>query len=327
MNRKPVVAVVILAALAGGGWWLAHRPVADTGVLTLSGNVDVRQVDLSFRVEGRLAKLLVEEGDRVTAGQVVAELDDGYLKDAVRVAESRLAAQEAQLAKLEAGNRPQEIAQAKAELEKAEAALTNARATYDRRAALPVDSTISRQALDDARNVLRQAEATASRARQALDLSRQGFRDEDITIARAQVDGERATLDLMRRRLADAVLSAPSDGIVMSRVREPGSMTLPGSTVATVALSSPMQVRAWVAEPDLGRVQPGMAADIVTDGGRTYHGQVGFISPVAEFTPKTVETRELRTSLVYRLRVVVSDPDEALRQGMPVTLHLTPAPQ
>lgn len=327
MNRKPVVAVVILAALAGGGWWLAHRPVADTGVLTLSGNVDVRQVDLSFRVEGRLAKLLVEEGDRVTAGQVVAELDDGYLKDAVRVAESRLAAQEAQLAKLEAGNRPQEIAQAKAELEKAEAAQTNARATYDRRAALPVDSTISRQALDDARNVLRQAEATASRARQALDLSRQGFRDEDITIARAQVDGERATLDLMRRRLADAVLSAPSDGIVMSRVREPGSMTLPGSTVATVALSSPMQVRAWVAEPDLGRVQPGMVADIVTDGGRTYHGQVGFISPVAEFTPKTVETRELRTSLVYRLRVVVSDPDEALRQGMPVTLRLTPAPQ
>lgn len=325
MNLKPVIAVTIIAALAAAGWYVTHRPATDNGVLTLSGNVDVRQVDLSFRVEGRLAKLLVEEGDRVAAGQVVAELDDGYLKDAVRVAQARLAAQEAQLAKLEAGNRPQEIAQTKAELEKAEAALTNARATYDRRAALPVDSTISRQALDDARNVLRQAEAGAARARQALDLSRQGFRDEDIAIARAQVDGERATLDLMRRRLADAVLTAPSDGVVMTRVREPGAMTLPGSNVATLALSAPMQVRAWVAEPDLERVRPGMEADIVTDGGRTYHGQVGFISPVAEFTPKSVETRELRTSLVYRLRVVVSDPDESLRQGMPVTVHLNTA--
>ena len=267
----------------------------------------------------------MEEGDRVAAGQVIAELDDGYLRDAARVAEARVAAQEAQLAKLETGNRPQEIAQAKAEQEKAEAALVNARATYDRRAALPVDSAISRQALDDARNVLRQAEAQASRARQALDLARQGFREEDIAIGRAQLDGEKATLDLMRRRLADAVLTAPSAGTVMTRVREPGSMTMPGATIATLALKEPMQVRAWVAEPDLGRAVPGTAAEIVTDGGHTYGGQVGFVSPVAEFTPKSVETRELRTSLVYRLRIVVTAPDEHLRQGMPVSVRLLPA--
>lgn len=327
MTRKPIAIAIAaaLVALGAGGWWLAHRPAPDDGGLRLAGNVDVRQVDLSFRVEGRLAKLLVEEGDRVAAGQVVAEMDDGYLKDAVRIAEARVAAQEAQFAKLEAGNRPQEIAQVKAELEKAEAALNNARATYDRRAALPIDSTISRQSLDDARNVLRQAEAQASRARQALDLSRQGFRDEDIAIARAQLDGEQATLDLMRRRLADAVLTAPSDGTIMTRVREPGSMTLPGATVATLALTQPMQVRAWVAEPDLGRAVPGTKVEIVTDGGHRYHGQVGFVSPVAEFTPKSVETRELRTSLVYRLRIVVADPDESLRQGMPVSVHLLPA--
>lgn len=327
MTRKPLIALAVAAVLAAvvGGWWIISRPdPADNGLI-LSGNVDVRQVDLSFRVEGRLAKLLVEEGDTVSAGQVVAELDDGYLKDAVRVTEARVAAQEAQLAKLEAGNRPQEIAQAKAELEKAEAALNNARVTYNRRAGVELGATVSRQALDDARNVLRQAEAQAARARQTLDLQRQGFREEDITIGRAQLDGEKATMDLMRRRLADAVLTSPANGIVMTRVREPGAMTLPGATIATLALMNPMQVRTWVAEPDLGRAVPGTTAEIVTDGGKTYHGQVGFVSPVAEFTPKAVETRELRTSLVYRLRIVVDDADDGLRQGMPVTVRLLPS--
>lgn len=325
MKSKPVIAALVLIALATGGWWWNRQRTADDGALVLSGNVDVRQVDLSFRVEGRLARLLVEEGDRVTPGQLVAELDDGYLKDAVRVAEARVAGQEAQLAKLEAGNRPQEIAQAKAELERTDAALANARATYDRRSALPVDSAISRQALDDARAALRQAEAQASRARQALDLARQGFREEDIAIGRAQLEAERATADLMRRRLADARLTAPADGTIMTRVREPGAMTMPGATIATLALLDPMQVRAWVAEPDLGRAVPGTLAEILTDGGKTYHGQVGFVSPVAEFTPKSVETRELRTSLVYRLRIVVTDADQSLRQGMPVSVRLTPA--
>ena len=324
-RRLAIASGLGLVVLAAGLWWFYDPRTPTDAALTLSGNVDVRQVDLSFRVEGRLARLPIEEGDRVVAGQVVAEIDPAYLQDAMRVAQSRVAAQEAQLAKLEAGNRPQEIAQAKAELEKAEAALSNAKATYDRRAGVELGSTVSRQTLDDARNVLRQAEAQASRARQTLDLARQGFRDEDITIARAQLDGEKATLDLMRLRLADAVLTAPSDGIVMTRVREPGSMTLPGSTVATIALTTPMQVRTWVAEPDLGRAVPGTKAEILTDGGKVFHGQVGFVSPVAEFTPKSVETRQLRTSLVYRLRIVVADPDQSLRQGMPVTVRLIAA--
>ena len=323
--RLAVPAVIVAAILAAAVWWLLHPRQDGKDAMVLSGPVDVRQVDLSFRVEGRLARLLVEEGDRVSAGQRVAELDDGYLADAVRVTQGRVAAQQAQLAKLEAGNRPQEIAQARSELERAEATLVNAKATYERRAGVALDATVSRQSLDDARAALRQAEAQAARARQALDLQRQGFREEDIAIGRAQLSSEQATLDLMRRRLADAVLSAPADGIVMTRVREPGSMTLPGATIATLALKDPMQVRAWVAEPDLGRAVPGTAAEIATDGGKLYHGQVGFVSPVAEFTPKTVETRELRTSLVYRLRIVVTDPDDNLRQGMPVTVRLLPA--
>jgi HlyD family secretion protein len=328
MRRKPpvlAVAAVIAAVLAGGLWLGFHKP-ADTGALVLNGSVDIRQVDLAFRVEGRLDRLLVEEGDRVAAGQLVAVMDKGYLEDAVRIAEARVAAAAANLAKLEAGNRPQEIGQAKADVARAEAAFANAKATYDRRAGLPLDSTISRQALDNARADMRQAEAQLNRARQSLALQEKGFRTEDIAAAKAQMQAEQGTLDLMRRRLADAELTAPAAGQVMTRVREPGSMVLPGATVLTLALTEPMQVRTWVPETALGRVVPGTKAEIVTDGGgaKTYHGQVGFVSPVAEFTPKTVETPELRTSLVYRVRVIVTDPDDGLRQGMPVTVRLLP---
>ena len=325
MRRKmPVIAAVavVAAVIAALVAWQILRKPADGGALVLNGNVDIRQVDLAFRVEGRLDKLLVEEGDRVAAGQVVAMVEKGYLADAVRIAEARVAGAQANLAKLEAGNRPQEIGQARAEVARAEAAFANAKATYERRAGLPVDSAVSRQALDNARADMRQAEAQLNSARQALALQEKGFRSEDIAVARAQLDAELGTLDLMRRRLGDADLTAPAAGQVMTRVREPGAMMLPGATVLTLALTEPMQVRTWVAEPALGRAVPGTPAEIVTDGGRTYHGQVGFVSPVAEFTPKTVETPELRPSLVYRVRVIVSDPDDGLRQGMPVTVRL-----
>lgn len=327
MRRKlpVVVAVLLLSAAAGGvAWTVWHRP-ADNGILELNGSVDIRQVDLAFRVEGRLDKLLVEEGDRVAPGQVVAVMDKSYLEDAVRITEARVAGAQANLDKLEAGNRPQEIAQARAEVARAEAAFVNAKATYDRRAGTTIDSVVSRQALDNARADMRQTEAQLHRAREALALQETGFRAEDIAAAKAQLAAEQATGELMRRRLADAELTAPAAGMVMTRVREPGSMVLPGATVLTLALTEPMQVRTWVAEPALGRVVPGTKAEVLTDSGaKVYHGQVGFISPVAEFTPKTVETPELRTSLVYRVRVIVADPDDGLRQGMPVTVRLLP---
>jgi HlyD family secretion protein len=328
MRRKvPALAIVVIVAAAlAAAVWLVTRPPPASGALVLNGSVDIRQVDLAFRVEGRLDKLLVEEGDRVAAGQVVAVVDKGYLEDAVHIAEARLAGANANLAKLEAGNRPQEIAQARADVARAEAAYANAKATFERRAGVSIDSAISRQSLDNARADMRQTEAQLNRARETLALQEKGFRLEDIAAAKAQVQAEQGTLDLMRRRLADAELKAPSAGQVMTRVREPGAMVLPGATVLTLALTEPMQVRTWVAEPSLGRVVPGTRAEIVTDGAGTkvYHGQVGFVSPVAEFTPKTVETPELRTSLVYRVRVVVTDPDDGLRQGMPVTVRLLP---
>jgi HlyD family secretion protein len=120
------------------------------------------------------------------------------------------------------------------------------------------------------------------------------------------------------------VLKAPSDGIVMTRVIEPGTVVLPGSTVYSVAITGEVWVRAFVPEPMLSRVAPGTTVLVFTDGrpNQPYHGRIGYVSPAAEFTPKTVETPELRTQLVYRIRVRIIDPDSGIRQGQPVTIRL-----
>jgi len=319
-----IFASLALAAIMAGGviWWLLAARAE--GPPVLYGNVDVRQVDLGFRVEGRLAEMLVEEGDHVTPGQKLAVMDKGYLEDAVRIAQARLEGAVATLDKLEAGNRPQEIAQARSEVARAEAAQVNAREKFDRASAMTLDTNVSRQTLDNAKSDLRQSSAQLTHAREALALAEKGFRSEDIAVAKAQVEAEKATLDLMRRRLADGELFSPAEGTILTRVREPGSTMLPGATVLSLAMTSPMQVRTWVPESLLGRVVPGAKAEIASDSapGKVYHGQIGFVSPVAEFTPKTVESPELRTSLVYRVRIIVSDPDPLLRQGMPVTVRI-----
>ena len=157
-------------------------------------------------------------------------------------------------------------------------------------------------------------------------MSEAGFRKEDIALGKGQLDERNAAVLVAERNLTDADLIAPSKGTVLSRVREAGAIVQAGETVYVLSLTTPVWVRTYVSEPDLGRVRPGMEVQIKTDtpGGKTFDGKVGFISTTAEFTPKTVETTELRTSLVYRLRIVVDDDTGFLRQGMPVTVITEP---
>ena len=133
-----------------------------------------------------------------------------------------------------------------------------------------------------------------------------------------------AALGVAVTNLQFTQIFCPNDGYILTRVREPGSVVLTSEPVYTLSLISPVWVRAFVAERDLGRIYFGMPAEVHTDtpGGKVYHGHIGFISPVAEFTPKTVETTQLRTDLVYRLRIIADNPDQGLRQGMPVTVKL-----
>jgi len=323
VRRRVVILLVIAAAAALGYGAYRYFPRERGGSdLILLGNVDVRQVDLSFKRAGRIATMSVEEGDRVKTGQAVAALDKRYFADDVRIARAREAVEAATLAKLEHGSRPEEIEEARANVELARATVENNRITLERQKELLTASVASRQNYDNAQAALRQSEAQLAFAQQALRLAELGPRAEDIDAARARVALEQGNVVVAERALADADLAAPSDGVILTRVREPGAIVAAGETVYTLTLDRPVWVRAYVGETDLGRVHPGMAAEVNTDSasGQVYHGQIGFISPVAEFTPKSVETRELRTDLVYRLRVIVEDADDGLRQGMPVTV-------
>lgn len=248
----------------------AYRDRENQGEITLYGNVDVRQVDIGFRVSGQVTQLMFEEGDQVPQGTLMCTLDhtpyDSKLKEALAAAEA------------------------------VQANLDNAEILLRRRQELIGSGAVSQEDLDNA-------------------LAR---RDELV----ANLLLVEAAIQVAKDNLSYTQAYAPTDGIILTRIREPGTVVNPADPVYTLSVSSPVWIRAFVDEPNLGRVSYGMTAEVLTDTGRRYTGKIGFISPVAEFTPKTVETAKLRTDLVYRLRVYVDNPDHMLVQGMPVTVKL-----
>jgi len=324
-----LLAVIAVAAAGAYGWRVWNgTAVPAAGGLVLYGNVEIRQVDLSFGVDGPVGRVEVDEGEAVRPGQVLATLDQDAFRYAEMDAEATLRGSEARLAELVSGPRAQEIERAKASVASAEASLDNAVVNLDRTTELFRRNATSRQALDDARMAQRTAEAALNVARSELALLVEGTRQEQIAQARAEVESRRANLSLQRYRLERSTLKAPNAGIVLTRIREAGAVVMPNTPVLTISVTDPVWVRAYVDEPNLGRVASGTPAVVTTDTppGRTYTGHVGYVSPTAEFTPKTVEAPELRTALVYRVRIIVGNPDHALRQGMPATVVIVAPP-
>jgi len=324
MKKRLILFAVILLVIGGG--WFGYRQWANRTQesLKIQGNVDIRQVNLGFRVSGRIREMRFEEGDPVRAGDVIALLDEGPYQDQVNLAKSQVAQSTANLTKAIHGSRPQEIDQARAQVAQAQANVENADLTFQRESDLRRTNAISKQEFDNA-TATRDANRAQLRSAQAnLALLEAGSRQEDIDAARAQVQHDQANLEMAELNLSDCKLLAPTDGVIITRALEPGAIVAAGTSVYSLCLYSPVWIRTYVDERDLGRIYPGMKALVYTDTNpeKPYQGQIGFISPVAEFTPKTVETRELRTDLVFRLRVVVQHPDRYLRQGMPVTVRL-----
>ena len=305
------------------------RGTGDEAAAVLHGNVEIRQVDTGFRVGGRIAAVLAEEGERVQAGQVLARLDTDLLEAETDRIRAQLAQQEATLQRLERGYRSEEIAGARADAAAAAALAENARINLHRVEAMRSSNAISQKELDNARGTYRNAAAKHKAAREQLALVSAGYREEEIMAQRAVVAATRASLQQAIIHLNDAELKAPQDGIVLTRAREAGAIVDTGQTVYTLSLVNPVWLRVYVDEPRLGRIRPGMRVEAETDAapGRRFAGHVGYIAPAAEFTPKNVETYEVRTSLVYRIRVQVEDPDNIMRQGMPVRVFLPDAEQ
>jgi membrane fusion protein YbhG len=320
-----IIGILVVLGIVAGLWFWRHRnQTLSADHLDLYGNVDIRQVQLAFNDSERITALLVQEGDRVRPGQLLATLDTRRFAASVSNYGAKVAAQRQVVARLEAGNRPQEIRKAKADMEAAKANLENAQLTYGRVTNLVTQNVDTQQRADDARAALDMARARLAAATETYDLMVLGPRQEDIAAAKATLQADEAELLLTQQNLTDANLYAPTNGIIEDRILEPGDMASPQKPVFTLALNDPVWVRAYVPETSLGKIHLGMKAIVTTDSfpGKQYDGWVGFISPTAEFTPKTVETAEVRTKLVYQVRVFVHNPQDELRLGMPAVVTI-----
>ena len=286
------------------------------------GNVDVRTVSLGFRVSGKIKHIYFEEGERIKQGDVIASLDDNLYKEYVKQVNAQIEVQKAKIQKLEKGYRKEEIKKAKALLLEKEVALKKAQSDLNRQKELLASHSISQQTYDDLNAAYENANALYLYAKSSLDLLKNGYEKEDILAAKAQLEYLMAQKNQQEINLQDTKIYAPSNGTLLTRVYEPGSIVNSSQVVVEMAKDDQYWVRSYMSERYLGIIKQGMKALVYTDSnkGKAYEGIVSFISPLAEFTPKNVQTEELRTDLVYRFRIILKEHDDMIRQGMPVTI-------
>jgi len=329
MNKKVIAGVLVIIAVALIGFWAwkYNNKEQSDSFLTLHGNVDIRQVSLAFEQSGRIQKLMVQEGDKVQAGQLLATLNTNALQIQAKQAQAQLKAQQEAIIKQEVGARPEEIIQAKAQLASAQAELDKTDKNLQRLQIL-VSSTdgraISQQELDYAKSNQQSAQAVVRERQANLELLIKGARQEDREATKAQYEVAQANLDLINYNLTQTELKSPVNAVVRARLQEVGDMTTAQKAVYTLALTDPKWVRVYVNEQDLSSIKMGGTAQVIRDSdpNQPINGKIGYISSVAEFTPKTVQTEEIRTTLVYEVRVYVNDPNDQLKMGQPVTVKV-----
>jgi HlyD family secretion protein len=320
MKRIGLIMLVALAVTAGG--YLYVRTAANQATdstLRISGNIEAHESVVSFKVQGRIVDLPVQEGQYVTQGDLLARLDDEDYRQQVSVDEATVHTREAELELALAGSRVQEIKAAKQTVVDAQADLELKRAELRRRQALLAEQGVSREDLETAATQLKRAEATYERAKQTYDQILEGTRKEEIAVQRANLRLAREALQMSRVKLSYTVLLAPISGVVLVRQAELGEVMSPGTPVVTIADVDHLWLRGYINETDLGRVRWGQPATVHTDTypGKAYLGRVSFISSQAEFTPKSVETHKERVKLVYRIKIDLDNPNHELKPGMP----------
>ena len=329
MNKSKFILLVgvLLIAVAAAFLWFS-RDKADPDHLVLYGNVDIRQVSLAFETAGRIQSLAVQEGDRVQKGQVLAELNTDSLTIQAQQAQAQLQVQQQTLNEQAAGNRPEEITQAKAKVQSAQAQFENADKQYQRLNVLnqsTAGQAVSKQEVDAAKSNMKMAEVAVGETKANLELLLKGARTEDREAAKAQYESTKANLDLIDYQITQSKLLAPVNGVIRARLQEVGDMTTSNKSVYTIALIHPKWVRVYASEMDLGHINMGAAAQVIRDSqpNQPITGKIGYISSVAEFTPKTAQTEDIRTTLVYEVRIYVDDPNDQLKMGQPVTMNIS----
>jgi HlyD family secretion protein len=328
MKKGGIAAIiaVLLIVIAAAVWYFNKDQKSDQA-LTLFGNVDIRQVSLAFEQSGRIQQMNAQEGDHIQKGDVLAKLNTDALNIQLQQAEAQLKVQQQTVIEQDAGTRPEQLAQAEAQLASAKAQLDKAEKDLKRLQVLFHDTAgqaISKQELDYAQSNQATAAASVKEKTANLALLKNGARSEDREAAKAQFDASKANLDLIRYQIQQSVLTAPVNAVVRARLQEAGDMTTAQKPVYTLALTNPKWVRVYANEKDLNAIQMGAAAQVIRDSQPNHpiDGKIGYISSVAEFTPKTVQTEDIRTTLVYEVRVHVNDPQDTLKMGQPVTVKI-----
>lgn len=325
-NKKKIIWLIIIIFAIFTGIYVLTKSNKSSDII-LYGNVDIRQVTLSFNSSDRIDKIYVEEGDTITNGQLLATLNTENLLLQIEKIKAEIEAQQSVVLRLKNGSRAEEISQMLAKVNVAKAEAQNASMQLKRIENAYNSSggrSVSKQERDDARSKVKVTSAQVKEASESHRLAVLGPREEEIEEAEAQLKVAHASLAIQEYLLSQAQLKAPVDGVIRSRLQEPGDMASPQRATFLIALNHKKWIRAYVQEKQLGLVNLGMEVDIYIDSysGKLMKGQVGYISSVAEFTPKTVQTEELRTSLLYEIRIYVDDKNDILRMGMPATVKI-----
>jgi HlyD family secretion protein len=326
--KRPIVILILLAVVIAGGVYLYTRFAKKSepeNQITLSGNIEAHESLISFKVQGRVIDLPIEEGQEVKPGQLLARLDDADYQQKLRIDAANVHVRESNLALALAGSREQEIKAAQETMAEAQADFQQKKLDNERAQRLFSRDAISAQDKDLAETAMKRSQAAFQAAQQRYSQALEGSRKEDIAIARANVQQARANLGLSRVNLDYTVLRAPSDGVITVRQAELGEVVVPGTPIVTLADLDHIWLRAYIAETDLGRIHWGQDATITTDTytGKQYHGRVSFISSTAEFTPKSVQTYKERVTLVYRVKIDIDNPNHELKPGMPADARIT----
>lgn len=325
--KRLIPILILLAAAIGAGVYFYPRLAkknAPSNELTLSGNIEAHESLVSFKVQGRIIALPIEEGQQVEQGALLARLEDADFRQKVRIDEAAVAVRQSNLALTLAGTREQEVKASQEAVVDAQADLAEKKLDNNRAQQLFAKDEISAQDRDLAATSLKRADAAFKAAEQRYNEAVEGSRKEDVAVARANLNKADADLGLSRIDESYTTLRAPSAGVITVREAEFGEVVEPGSPVVTLADLDHLWLRAYVAETDLGRIHWGQDANITTDTypGKQYHGRISFISPDAEFTPKSVQTTEERVTLVYRIKIDIDNPKHELKPGMPADAHL-----
>jgi len=319
VGRWPI-AIVMVVVISGLLLYLFTRGKRGEALsIKVSGNIEATEVNVGFKISGRIMSLLVQEGDWVDKGKILAKLDEEDLRQRLELARATLRSVQARLDKLLAGSRPEEIKEAEAALHQAQFDMENKQIIYQRVQTLYDKMVIPKETLDNAETGFRIAKATLQRAKENYQLVRKGPRKEDIEDMKAQVEQARASLRLAETQLNYTVLYSPLSGVVLVKSSEIGEVVNPGSSVLTLADIENVWLRAYIAAPDLSKVKWGQEVIVMTDlhPQKEYKGRISFISSQAEFTPKQIQTEKERVTLVYRIKVDIPNPDRELKPGMP----------